>query len=160
GQTMKRFQAIEGLRGVLAWAVVFSHIVYFADIDSHGFGGVIAHLGRPAVLIFIIVSGFVITHVVIERPEPYLAYLTRRFMRIFPLFAVTSAIGYFACDLQVFTLGHVAYSGDPEFDFLPLVSGVAGSNHQNLSLHILAHLTMLHGAISDDVLPYSAYAFN
>ena len=77
---MKKFQAIEGLRGVLAWAVVFSHLVYFADIYTHGFGGRIAHLGRPAVLIFIIVSGFVITHVIIERPEPYGSYLTRRFI--------------------------------------------------------------------------------
>src|ERR1700754_946146 len=114
---MKRFQAIEGLRGVLAWAVVFSHLVYFADTYTHGFGGRIAHIGRPSVLIFIIVSGFVITHVLIERPEPYGSYLARRFMRIFPLFAVTSVIGYFTSDLQVSTLRHVAYSGDPEFDF-------------------------------------------
>jgi peptidoglycan/LPS O-acetylase OafA/YrhL len=157
---MKKFQAIEGLRGVLAWAVVFSHLVYFADIYTHGFGGRIAHLGRPAVLIFIIVSGFVITHVIIERPEPYRSYLTRRFMRIFPLFAVTSAVGFFACDLQVFTLTHVAYSGDPDFDFVPLVSGIATADHRNLWLHVLAHMTMLHGAISDNVLPFSAYAFN
>lgn len=157
---MKRFQAIEGLRGVLAWAVVFSHLVYFADIYRHGFGGRIAHLGRPAVLIFIIVSGFVITHVILERPEPYLSYLTRRFMRIFPLFAVTSVIGYFACDLEIFTLLRVAYAGDPDFDFVPLVGGIASSNRQNLGLHILAHATMLHGAISDGVLPFSAYAFN
>ena len=157
---MKRFQAIEGLRGGLAWSVVFSHLVYFADIYEHGFGGRIAHLGRPAVLIFIIVSGFVITHVIVERPEPYRSYLTRRFMRIFPLFAVTSVIGYFACDLQVFTLTHVAYAVDPNFDFVLLVGGIASSDHRNLWLHILAHLTMLHGAISDDVLPFSAYAFN
>lgn len=157
---MKRFQAIEGLRGVLAWAVVFSHLVYFADIYTHGFGGRIAHIGRPSVLIFIIVSGFVITHVLIERPEPYGSYLARRFMRIFPLFAVTSVIGYFTSDLQVSTLRHAAYSGDPEFDFVSMVAGIASSDHQNLWPHVLAHLTMLHGAISDDVLPFSAYAFN
>jgi peptidoglycan/LPS O-acetylase OafA/YrhL len=157
---MNRFRAIEGLRGVLAWAVVFSHLVYFSDIYTHGFGALISHLGRPAVLIFVIVSGFVITHAIIERPEPYRSYLTRRFMRIFPLFAVTSAIGYFACDVQVSTLARVAYSSDSEFDFVPLVNGIASSNHQNLWLHVLAHLTMLHGAISDGALPFSAYAFN
>ncbi len=157
---MNRFRAIEGLRGVLAWAVVFSHLVYFSDIYTHGFGALISHLGRPAVLIFVIVSGFVITHAIIERPEPYRSYLTRRFMRIFPLFAVTSAIGYFACDVQVSTLARVAYSGDSEFDFVPLVNGIASSDHQNLWLHVLAHLTMMHGAISDGALPFSAYAFN
>jgi peptidoglycan/LPS O-acetylase OafA/YrhL len=156
---MKKFQATEGLRGILAWAVVFSHLVYFANIYGHGFGSLIAHLGRPAVLVFVIISGFVITHVIVERPEPYLGYLTRRFMRIFPLFAITSVVGYFACDAQVVSLAQVAYSDDPE-DFLSLVNGIASSNHQNLWMHVLAHLTMLHGAISDGVLPFSAYAFN
>ena len=145
---------------MLAWAVVFSHLVYFSDIYTHGFGALISHLGRPAVLIFVIVSGFVITHAIVERPERYRSYLTRRFMRIFPLFAITSAIGYFACDVQVLTLARVAYSGDSDFDFVPLVNGIASSNHQNLWLHVLAHLTMMHGAISDGALPFSAYAFN
>jgi peptidoglycan/LPS O-acetylase OafA/YrhL len=145
---------------VLAWAVVFSHLVYFSDIYTHGFGALISHLGRPAVLIFVIVSGFVITHAIIERPELYRSYLTRRFMRIFPLFAITSAIGYFACDVQALTLARVAYAGDSDFDFVPLVNGIASSNHQNLWLHVLAHLTMMHGAISDGALPFSAYAFN
>ena len=157
---MKIFRGIEGLRGLLAWTVVFSHLVYFSNIYTHGFGRLIGHLGRPAVLIFVIVSGFVITHAIVERPEPYRCYLTRRFMRIFPLFAITSAIGYFACDAQVFTLARVAYSGDPDFDFVPLVGGIASSNHENIWMHVWAHLTMLHGAISDGVLPFSAYAFN
>jgi peptidoglycan/LPS O-acetylase OafA/YrhL len=157
---MNKFLGIEGLRGVLAWAVVFSHLVYFSDIYTHGFGSLLAHLGRPAVLVFVIVSGFVITHAIVERPEPYFSYLTRRFMRIFPLFAITSAIGYFACDAQVSTLTRVAYSGDPDFDFVTLVAGIAGSNHQNLWMHVLAHLTMMHGVFSDGVLPFSAYAFN
>ena len=81
-------------------------------------------------------------------------------MRIFPLFAITSAVGYFACDVQVFTLARVAYSGNPDFDFRSLVNEIASSNHQYLWLHVLAHLTMLHGAISDGVLPFSSYAFN
>ena len=157
---MKRFQALEGLRGVLAWAVVFSHLANFSDIYKRGFGALVNILGTPSVLIFVIISGFVITHAILERPEPYRSYLTRRFMRIFPLFAITSVLGYFACDVQVFTLASVAYSGNPDFDFRSVVNGIASSNHQNFWPHALAHLTMLHGAISDDVLPFSEYAFN
>ena len=157
---MKRFQAIEGLRGVLAWAVVLTHLAYFSNIYTHGFGSLISHLGRPAVLIFVICSGFVITHVIIERPESYRSYLTRRFMRIFPLFAVTSVIGYFACDVQVFTLAHVAYSRNPDFDFVTVVNGISDSNHRHFWLNLWAHLAMMHGAISDGVLPFSSYAFN
>ena len=145
---------------MLAWAVVFSHLANFSDINTHGFGALIGTLGTPSVLIFVIVSGFVITHVNIERPEPYQSYLTRRFMRIFPLFAITSVVGYFACDVQAFTLARVAYAGDPDFDFRQIVSGIASSDQQNFWLHVLAHLTMLHGAIGNDVLPFSEYAFN
>jgi peptidoglycan/LPS O-acetylase OafA/YrhL len=144
----------------LAWVVVFAHLAKFSDVYNHGLGALIDKLGTPSVLIFAIVSGFVITHAIIERPEPYRSYLTRRFMRIFPLFAVTSAIGYFACDVQVFTLAHVAYSRNPDFDFVPVVEGIASSDHQNFWLNVLAHLTMLHGAINDGLLPFSAYAFN
>ena len=157
---MKRFQALEGLRGVLAWAVVFSHLANFSDIYKRGFGALVNILGTSSVLIFVIISGFVITHAILERPEPYRSYLTRRFMRIFPLFAITSVLGYFACDVQVFTLASVAYSGNPDFDFRSVVNGIASSNDQNFWPHALAHLTMLHGAISDDVLPFSEYAFN
>ena len=124
---MKRFQALEGLRGVLAWAVVFSHLANFSDIYKRGFGALVNILGTPSVLIFVIISGFVITHAILERPEPYRSYLTRRFMRIFPLFAITSVLGYFACDVQVFTLASVAYSGNPDFDFRSVVNGIASS---------------------------------
>ena len=39
-------------------------------------------------------------------------------------------------------------------------TSIAQSNHDYFWAHVAAHLTMLHGAISDSVLPYSQYAFN
>ena len=70
---MKRFQALEGFRGVLAWAVVFAHLAKFSDIYTRRIGALIDKLGTPSVLIFVIVSGFVITHAIIERPDPIAA---------------------------------------------------------------------------------------
>jgi peptidoglycan/LPS O-acetylase OafA/YrhL len=52
---MKRFIAIEGLRGWLAWAVVFSHLTQTSGIYAKGFGPA---PGNFAVLVFIMVSGF------------------------------------------------------------------------------------------------------
>ena len=39
-----------------------------------------------AVMIFVILSGFVITHLVVEKHEPYGPYLGRRALRIFPIY--------------------------------------------------------------------------
>lgn len=155
---MRKFGAIEGLRGWLAWAVVFSHLAYFSNLSVKSFGPALKAAGLPAVLIFLMISGFVITHLVVERPEAYGVYLLRRFMRIFPLFAVTCVIGFLTSDLQVNLLSRVSDSTDPQF--MALLSDVARSNHDFFWSHFLAHVTLLHGVISDTVLPFSQYAFN
>lgn len=157
---MKKFTAVEGLRGWLAWTVVIAHTAYTSGIYLNHFGAVLGRAGYPAVLTFIIISGFVITHLHIERPEPYLVYLLRRFMRIFPLFMVTSVIGYFAYDVQATTLVHVSYAHNPGFDFGSEVADIAWSDHAFFWSEGFAHLTMMHGAISDALLKNSSYAFN
>ena len=68
---MKRFLASRGSGGWLAWAVVLSHMAYVSGVSPTFPGSVLGRLGPPAVLVSIIVSGFVITHLIIEKPEPY-----------------------------------------------------------------------------------------
>ena len=106
----------------------------------------------PAVLIFIIISGFVITHTILEKQERYLPYLVRRFARIFPLFAVTCFVGFFTSELLASALSDPNF-GDPEF--AKVVNEVALSDQTFLPVHIVAHLFMIHGAIPNDVLPQS-----
>lgn len=155
---MKKFAAIEGLRGWLAWTVVLAHLSQTSNIHAKGLGPEILKTGQFSVLIFVIISGFVITHLVTEKPEPYADYLIRRFMRIFPLFSVTCIVGYFTNDLLVDVASRVPWAEDKVF--ATWASAVARSNHEFLFAHALAHLTMLHGAISDNILPFSQYAFN
>lgn len=157
---MKKFEAIEGLRGWLAWAVVVAHLAYASGIYTDGIGQIFGRAGYLAVIVFVIISGFVITHLVVERPEPYSVYLLRRFMRIFPLFTVTCVLGYFAYDLEASTLSRVAYAADPAFTYGSSVAEIADSEHRFLWPHALAHLLMLHGAIADGLLPFSQAAFN
>jgi len=157
---MKRFLALEGLRAWLAWAVVLSHMAYVAGISPTFPGSVLGRLGSPAVLVFIIVSGFVITHLIIEKPEPYGIYLLRRFMRIFPVFLITCIIGFVAYDIEAATLARVAYLHDPGYTFSSRIADIAQSNHEFFWAHAIAHLTMLNGAVSDKILPFSGYAFN
>jgi peptidoglycan/LPS O-acetylase OafA/YrhL len=158
---MMRFAAIEGLRGWLAWTVVLCHLVVTSSLHARGFGPQLRTAGTYAVLVFIIISGFVITHLVTERPEPYGTYLLRRFMRIFPLFAVTCAIGLFVADIYADTLSRVPWAADPTFAWdLESITGTAHSIHEFFWSHLFAHLTMLHGVISSSVLPWSLYALN
>lgn len=157
---MQRFCAIEGLRGWLVWAVVFAHLGLVSGVQDKLPEYALPHMGHPAVLIFIIISGFVITHLTTTRPEPYGKYLVRRFMRIFPLFAVTCLIGFFTTDIHALTLSRVSYAGDPSFTADTLVADIARSNHEHFWSHLLAHVTMMHGAITSSVLPFSLYAFN
>ena len=106
-------------------------------------------------LVFVIVSGFVITHVILQRQESYWSYITRRFFRIFPLFAVTCVIGFFTSGLLA-----EAFNNPDDFGFMQISKDIAWSDKAHLPMHALAHLFMMHGAVPDDVLPHSEYAFD
>jgi peptidoglycan/LPS O-acetylase OafA/YrhL len=147
---MKRFAAIEGLRGWLAWTVVVGHIA----LTSHVKGSRAADYG---VLAFIVISGFVITHLILERREPYGVYIYRRFMRIFPLFIATCIIGYFTTPLFVEATSKLPWRNDIWFW---AHEETVKQQLANFWPHAIAHLSMLHGAISSNALPWSSLMFN
>ncbi|WP_174284528.1 acyltransferase [Sphingomonas bacterium] len=151
-RTMPRYIAIDGLRAWLAWIVVATHIVQQALPDAGGADWVRMDLGGEAVSTFIIISGFVISHLLIERPTRYLPYIVPRFMRLFPAFSVCCLIGGLAyaasarwSDPTWFEMNHAALF-DETVEYLPQ--------------HIIAHLTMLHGVLPNTVLPLSEYVFS
>lgn len=157
---MKHFRCIDGLRAWLAWIVVFAHIALYTAADvrvpllKHTLG-VGAH---QAVSIFIIISGFVITNLLLERQEPYLPYITRRFLRIYPLYFVCLCAGIFATYLHF-----IAFAGHPWGDYVPqpeLLAAEARSLAGNgFSWNLVAHLSLLHGAIPNGLLGVSEYTF-
>jgi peptidoglycan/LPS O-acetylase OafA/YrhL len=148
----KRFSAIEGLRAWLAWAVVLTHLAWWSGLKGPLFA-LLDGLGFPAVTTFMIVSGFVITHLVLGRPEPYRYYLLRRFMRLYPLFVVTCVLGYFAYRLPLQIPGF-----NPEF--AQDLNRIVVNTDQNFWGHVMAHATMLYGAVPHSLLPSSDMAFN
>src|SRR6185369_4221145 len=80
---MKYVREFDGVRGLLALWVLLAHA-----IELGPFSHIAGHL-RPqfAVDIFIILSGFVIFHL-LSQGEDYATFITRRFFRLFPVFAV------------------------------------------------------------------------
>jgi peptidoglycan/LPS O-acetylase OafA/YrhL len=158
-QQMRHFRSIDGVRGWLAWSVVLYHILLLTAADQ--WKPVVAYihlLDYVSVPCFIIISGFVITHLLLERKERYFPYIARRFLRIYPAYICCLALGCVATYLHF-----AAFAGHPWGDYVPqpeiLQAELAGSHGAELGWHLLAHLTMLHGLISNNVLPVSQYMF-
>lgn len=156
---MKHFRSIDGVRGWLAWSVFVYHMILLTAADQWkpvlGYADI---FGQIAVPIFIIISGFVITHLLLEKKERYVPYITRRFLRIYPLYFCCLALGIVATYLHF-----AAFADLPWGDYVPqpeiLNRELAGSHGSALGWHLLAHVTMAHGLISDNVLPASQYMF-
>ena len=77
----------------MAWWVIADHIFLATGARRYVLPQVadfIEH-GNWAVQLFMIISGFVITHVILTRKETYQTYIIQRFFRLYPLYVV--AIG-------------------------------------------------------------------
>lgn len=157
---MRRFGGLEGLRAWLAWTVVFSHLASFT-----GLGQLLPWLAKPlgqladgAVMVFTILSGFVITHLILERREPYGPYIVRRFLRIYPVYFVALLAG-----IAGTCLAFDAFLVPPWDEWSPATDRMLRQSESLASgdgfWHLAAHLSMLHGAISSQVLYESQYMF-
>ncbi|NWF44262.1 acyltransferase [Hydrogenophaga sp. D2P1] len=152
---MRNFVSIESLRAYMAWWVVIGHASHLGGWSSYIPKPIVALIERGdiAVNVFIIVSGFVITHLIQASKESYAPYLTRRFFRIFPI--------YFACFLLAIAI-HDLYQAAY---FHPWVFGVemreARANEESLNFltHFGLHLTLLHGLIPDTLIPFASSTF-
>ncbi|MDO9003023.1 MAG: acyltransferase [Aquabacterium sp.] len=157
---MRRFGGLEGLRAWLAWTVVFSHIMSFTGLSqlvpwlAHAVG----QAADCSVMVFTILSGFVITHLLLARREPYPRYIVRRFLRIYPVYAVALLAGIGGTCLAFDTfLRHPWGDLTPATHRMLMQSESLASG--DLPWHLAAHLSLLHGAVSSQVLYESQYMF-
>ncbi|WP_372055257.1 acyltransferase [Tistrella mobilis] len=159
---MQNFVAIESLRAWMAWWVVVGHALRLSGIGNPDYDGVtlpgplvkILGAGDTAVSVFIIVSGFVITHLMINKRESYKAYITRRFFRIFPIYAFCLLLGIITTDLFV-----TAYIDLPYGIFADKRADRLLEQSEHFWTHLGLHLTLLHGMVPDEILPYSGTTF-
>jgi peptidoglycan/LPS O-acetylase OafA/YrhL len=154
-----RFKGIEGLRGWLACIVASCHLVRITGLHlRHPLLNTLIQAADLAVCVFIIISGFVITHLVLTKHERYFAYIIRRFFRIYPVYIVCLAFGIITMRLYI-----DAIAGEPWGTLSPLTRlsalGIARESYENFVPNLIAHLTMLHGAIPDNVLYGGRFAF-
>lgn len=155
---MQNFVGLTGARGWLSWTVVLSHLLLFPGVvGQFGQLKLIQDLGDIAVRVFIILSGFVITHLIVEKKEAYAPYLIRRFMRIYPVYLVCLTLAVGATLLwwhAVLTSPWSQLTADAR-----LLGQIESSQGHGFAAHLVAHLTMLHGMIPNNILYESQYFF-
>ena len=164
---MLRFPGLDGLRGWLAWMVVLDHVAVFTHLGQPWVSQDAAQLvGRLAVMIFIILSGFVIAHLVVEQDEPYRLYLARRTLRIYPIYmlALIVSIGTTFLTFRTFLLpdgtvdpAAMAILRYPEPGVLQFDWAALRTNAY--FAHLALHLTMMHGVFAQSFLPNSEFMF-
>ena len=148
---MERIKEFEGLRGLMAMWVVLGHTansLAFAVPEP-----LPRNLSaRSAVDVFIILSGFVITLLILEKRESFRAYITRRFMRLFPVYLVC-----FVLSALIMGIAHDALLGAPVTPATPGRLAIMASAEAQWPLHAIAHLSLLHGLV-DPWLPPASFA--
>jgi peptidoglycan/LPS O-acetylase OafA/YrhL len=135
----ERFQAIEGARALLALWVVFGHLLQQAGLSKQ-VGWPLSIIAGPddAVRVFIIISGFVIAHLVTTTDETYGTYIIRRWLRLFPLLAC--CIGFIVL---------FSYLVSPKFFTF---------DKAYIWEYLTAYSAMAHGAIPHEWLPRASKA--
>lgn len=151
--SVKNFNSLEGLRGYMAWWVVIGHAIQLCGAREYLpkiLGSLLLH-GSAAVNTFIIVSGFVITHLLLSKAEPYGIYIARRTLRIFPIYVVCLVIALISVSAYEFsfTVGSWVDQRDLRIERL-------AETEQGFWTYLALHLVMLHGIVPENILAFSS----
>jgi peptidoglycan/LPS O-acetylase OafA/YrhL len=95
----KKFEVLESIRGLAAIYVLLGHFLNFRGLGGHHLG-VLLRFGQEAVMVFFILSGFVICYSVRRHHDiSFRTYFSRRFNRIYPIFLLCLLVSYaVACE--------------------------------------------------------------
>ena len=94
-----RIPALDGVRGIATITVLFCHFL-FDDLYHDQWWWAVGHAGWLGVDLFFVLSGFLITSILLHkktRPDYFRDFYRRRILRIFPLY-------YFVLMLSVFAI--------------------------------------------------------
>lgn len=147
----KHIGQFESLRGIAATWVFLGHALLISEMEIPLISG-----GGLAVDLFIILSGFVITLLLIKRPEPYHLYIFRRWVRLYPLYSIALALGLFTQHLYAPVIGTSLFGAPEAAGFSQRLATV----QESFGIHMALHAALLHGVVPDTVLNMAALAFS
>ncbi len=167
---------LDSLRGIAALLVVFHHVWLLGAMRPGVWEWRLLRYsplrmvveGRPPVILFFVLSGFVLAHALLNRRTGYRDFAIRRFTRIYPPFAVAillSAAGYALLDPGTIrplsrwfgslwqdglrpptVLGHVLMLGNGRDDLDPVVWSLVHELRISLILPLLLWIGRRHWA--------------
>lgn len=155
--TRPKLASLESLRGLLALWVVVAHVTarVISEDTIAGF-----HARAPLepllpVYVFMILSGFVIFHLLQREQESYRAFILRRFFRLAPLYFVMLIVSAQMVHFELRTLGNLFWRNPHIYDAIKI-------HHETLTQfwpHFLSHLFLAQGLVPETVLPDANFTF-
>lgn len=145
-----QFRGITGLRAWLVWTVVMASLVRLTGLDRHAALALFAPAAGQAIALFMVVSGFGLTHRVLIRAEPWPVFVSRRALRVFPAYWVCLAVATWTAPAYYATI-----EAQPWAAMAPPVAAIAGDAvtlHADRWPHWLTQATLVNGLIPDGVL--------
>lgn len=122
-----RIPALDGVRGIATLTVLFCHFL-FEDLYHDRWWWAVAHAGWLGVDLFFVLSGFLITGILLQKrnkPGYFSDFYRRRILRIFPLYYFSLLLSVFAI-LVIDQQPHRLYTGYDSlawyFAFIPNVA--------------------------------------
>jgi peptidoglycan/LPS O-acetylase OafA/YrhL len=111
--------------------------------------------GNLPVNVFIILSGFVICYLLLNKEKKYLNFVVERGFRLFPAYWVALALSLLIFSISMDTLESIPWEHS-KIDSRLLIFEDA---EENYFAHLFFHVFLLHGVVSDNLLNNSSYAF-
>ena len=151
-----RVDEFDGLRGILALWVAFSHIFAWTGHWENPLPGRLKEVWRtfvsadPAVDTFIILSGFVISFLLHHRHQSYGAFMRGRFFRIYPVYLVCLALGIASSFLVPAIIGAASWKDTIYFEWM---AEFVKQEQAAFGSHVFWHVTLLNGLLTKDFLP-------
>lgn len=147
-----KVKAVEGLRALMAWWVVLGHIAHSLD------GGVplldrVLRANGLAVEVFIVISGYVIARLITLQQESYALYVTRRALRIFPLYLVVLVVSALLLPVVLATLQASPVTNSRILQRIALATTAL----EALPAHLAVHLPLAQGLIPAWQLPNAPF---
>ncbi len=150
---------LDGVRAYLAIWVLISHAMWLSGFEADALDGVwsIVCRGAHAVDVFVLLSGFVIFKLLDARRESYGVFITRRFLRLYPVYivlflaaipAARLAVGNLVLASHYFTGAQAAH-----------LAAQYRAWFEHLGWHTVLHFSMLHGVVPRAILPEGPGAF-
>jgi peptidoglycan/LPS O-acetylase OafA/YrhL len=107
-QTQRRIPSLDGLRGISIWAVIIAHSAdhfLFSSIHSHHLRTVLSNCANLGVTIFFVISGFLITSILLAERNRTSQINIRRFykkraIRIIPAFVLFTGTILLLCHVS------------------------------------------------------------